>query len=141
MLMHYPPAEGYQSSEMLLCFGWGGSFLDSADVFGGSASLDHYWKTGYGNRLEKTLGTGFPTGSRQPRPMASSLDTGYLTRCLRHPLVPVRKSNRYQRGCHTDAKCQPLWYRLVFPTGTNDLFSFFFQIQFCLLYLLLFILL
>jgi hypothetical protein len=35
VLMHYPPAEGYQSSEMLVCFGWGGSFLDSANVLGG----------------------------------------------------------------------------------------------------------
>ena len=29
----------------------------------------HYWKTGYGNQLEMALDIGFPTGSRQPRPM------------------------------------------------------------------------
>ena len=26
--------------------------------------------TGYGNQLEKALGTGFPTSSRKPRPLA-----------------------------------------------------------------------
>ena len=34
-------------------------------------------------------------------------------------LVPVRKTNRYQMGCHLASAWQPLWYRLVFPTGTN----------------------
>ena len=48
-----------------------------------------------------------------------------FNRCLRLPLVPVGNTNRYQRGCHVDARWQPLWYRLIFPTGTNDIFSFF----------------
>jgi len=34
-------------------------------------------------------------------------------------LVPVGNTNRYQRGCHLTSAWKPLWYRLVFPTGTN----------------------
>ena len=29
------------------------------------------------------------------------------------------------KDCHTDARWQFLWYRLVFPTGTNNFFLFF----------------
>jgi len=34
------------------------------------------------------------------------------------------EGHRYLRGCHTDASEHPLWYRLVFPTGTK-VFSWF----------------
>ena len=100
----------------------------------------HYWKIVYGNRLEKALGTGFqlvPANRDQwPRLKTPGFSTGAL-------------------GFH--------WYRLERPSGTKEAatltqggspfgtgwsfqpvpmtFSIFSQIQFCLLYLLLFILL
>ena len=72
------------------------------------------------NRLWEPVGNGFRHRFSNQFPPTETNDL-----VLGHPLVPVGKSNWYQRGCHTDARWQPLWYRLVFPTGTNDFFPFF----------------
>ena len=96
--------------------------------------------------VEKGLRYRFPI--RCPATETIGLGLKHRTRGLRHPLVPVGKSNRYQRGCHADTSWQPHWYRLVFPTGTNAVglsnryqwhFLFFFKSSFvCYIYYCLF---